>query len=645
MSADKNIRSDIQALRAIAVVLVLLYHAKVPYLGSGFLGVDIFFVISGFLIASAIEKMQQDGTFCFGVFYWRRAFRLLPATYVVLLCVILVSPVVLTEQELRDLLWQVLGALSFTANIVLWSQAGYFGGEAALKPLLHTWSLSIEEQFYLLLPMLLVSLKGRHKQTLLLLLTFGSLLLLAALRENPSAAFYLLPTRAWELLIGVVLAVFIRRHGMINTPAPLYFGSYLVILVVAALPVGSPHPGFSAIVICIATAVILASRSRQLNLYGGRSVLYVGAISYSLYLIHWPVFSFFNNISFAAPWSTGIDSLRRLACILASLVMAALLHRFVEVRFRFESSLRAKVSLVLGAFIVALTASFLLADGRSQQGEIVAGSGRVKVCETQGDFDFARACRSTPKPRILLWGDSYAMHLVPGLTAGMSVNDPGIVQATRSACAPVLGVAQKRLAGGYNQVWAESCIRFNDSVLHAIRTASEIDTVVLSSPFSYLFDNAEGLYHRVNGGERIGWRSANLYLAVEALSQTITQIQAAGKKVVIVTPPPSGNYDMGRCGRRLVAGLPSLGVDPACRFPKNMVESASVRAAGLLDLVSQRNSVGVIDLSMASCFAETCESVLDGIVLYRDMGHLSVQGSIHLSETLNLRQAVLAKAR
>lgn len=645
MSTPQGIRNDIQALRALAVVLVVAYHAKIPNLNSGFLGVDVFFVISGFLIANAIESQRASGEFRFASFYWRRAFRLLPASYVVLLFVILVAPHVLTTQEIGDLFWQVLGTVTFTSNMVLWSQAGYFGGEAALKPLLHTWSLSIEEQFYLFLPLLLVHLQRPRRNWMLLLMLFGSIALLIAFRHNPSAAFYFLPTRAWELMLGVGVALCVRKRGHVSTPAILRFGAIGTILAAAILPTTPPHPGLSAGVVCCATALILASQPRQVDLPSARLILYIGAISYSLYLVHWPLFAFYNNVSFGRAWNSPGDTSARVLLIAASILLAAILHRFVEDRFRTGNSFSGKSSLIAGVVLIVAIAYLVLVYPRSQFVSPSPKDALTQACETHGAFNLNAACGSPKEPRILLWGDSYAMHLVPGLSKSADDVGVGVVHAARSACGPFVGVAQNRLDGGYDRKWAQSCIEFNDSVLAAINASPEIDIVVLSSPFVYLIDNPEGVYWRDDATGKLDWRSANFRLAHEVLTVTVAKIRASGKKVVIIAPPPTGPFDLGRCGRRLTEGLPKVGVDKNCRFVANHRDSPRVRSRELLESVSSTSNVTVIYLDSVSCTKGICEGVASDMALYRDESHLSNEGSVYIAKTLNLAQQVLKEAR
>jgi peptidoglycan/LPS O-acetylase OafA/YrhL len=558
--------------------------------------------------------------------------------------VVLISPLFLTQLEMKDLLWQAIGALTFTSNVVLWQQAGYFGGEASLKPLLHTWSLAIEEQFYIFLPLLLVSLKGKVRLAAIVTLTLLSFASAVYLRESASAAFYLLPTRAWELLLGVAVAIFVTTRGLLHTPKLIYFGLFFAIIAIPFFELVGFHPGPQAALLCFATAIILASQPREFRIPGINFILYIGAISYSLYLVHWPLLAFLNNMNFSVPWRGLDDVLIRVTILTFSFVIAALLHRFVEERFRNGLSFNRNIFLISVVPATVFVALLLLSTVRSTSGEDTISTAS-QVCETSGSFSLEDACRSGGVPRILVWGDSYAMHLVPGLADARSSIEAGIVHATRSACGPFIGVAQTKTVGGYNRRWAEACIGFNDSVIEALSLSDTIDVVVLSSPFSYLINNPEGLFVRSLSDNETRLQPASFDSAMQALSHTVESLRAIGKRVVLVAPPPSGGFDMGRCGRRLVQGLPILGVNQDCQFERTDADASRSESAQLLAAVSQRYNVDVIQMGNVTCSATVCESVVDQIPLYVDGGHLSREGSVWIASQMDLRNAVWNSAR
>jgi peptidoglycan/LPS O-acetylase OafA/YrhL len=318
------IRADIQALRGWAVALVVLYHAGLPGLPGGYLGVDLFFVLSGALITGLIRDAVDAGQFRCRDFYLRRARRLLPAALVTLTATTLAAAWVLDAPEWVDFRDQLAGTLAFSANWVLWSQTGYFEGAAELKPLLHMWSLALEEQYYLLLPPLLLALPRGHWRGAMLALTAVSALLCgAASRFDPSAAFYTLPCRAWELGLGSCVALapgggaganptLVQRHLLRVTACAVLAG-------VPLLTLPGPHPGWGAVWVAGATAVLLRWPPLQAGLPAGglpsgpagRAVaalrrtaasllVGLGNRSYSLYLVHWPLFALLHNASLGA---------------------------------------------------------------------------------------------------------------------------------------------------------------------------------------------------------------------------------------------------------------------------------------------------------------------------------------------------------
>ncbi len=216
--SSAGLRTDIQALRGLAVLLVVFYHGKLLIAQNGYLGVDIFFVISGYLITTIVARDMRNGTFSFSAFYYRRAWRLLPAAYVVFAACIALAPFLLTSLEIRDFSHQLFGGVTFTANHVLWGQTGYFQQAADLKPLLHAWSLSLEEQYYLLMPAALMLVGTGYWVAAVVGATVLSLsLLLWNQADMPGATFYLFPTRAWELGIGSCIALIsVRKRSGAN---------------------------------------------------------------------------------------------------------------------------------------------------------------------------------------------------------------------------------------------------------------------------------------------------------------------------------------------------------------------------------------------------------------------------------------------
>ena len=389
-----NYRADIDGLRAIAVLGVVIYHAFPSFLRGGFTGVDVFFVISGFLISNIILKELANNTFCFVDFYSRRIRRIFPCLFVVLLATLAFGWVVLFPDEFKALGKHTAGGGGFISNLLYWQESGYFDSSAESKPLLHLWSLGIEEQFYIFFPLLMFF--GWKKKLgliksifFLLLLSFAWNIVLH--RSNPIADFYSPFTRFWELLCGVLIAVISRHPSSIcqslhvrieawlirlfkKDPATasgqflnnsLSVLGFLLILCAAAFTLTSKFPGFRALVPVIGTMLlVLAGPTATINrtILSRRPLVLVGLISYPLYLWHWPM------LSYAQILGIGDNSLAILTIVVVSLALSYLTYRFIEIPVRFSKNkaLQKRATFVLTILIagmVAVGGHVYLADG------------------------------------------------------------------------------------------------------------------------------------------------------------------------------------------------------------------------------------------------------------------------------------------
>lgn len=295
-------RNDIDGLRAVAVIPIVLFHAGLSQLAGGFVGVDIFFVISGFLITTIISREMDQHQFTIAKFYHRRVVRIFPALTVMLAIVVLSGIFFLLPVELQKLSSSAAAAMAFLSNMYFWKDADYFAGASEAKPLLHTWSLGVEEQFYLFYPMLLLGLKRymprRAEQAILAITILSFLASLALTFKEPTSAFYLLPTRAWELGIGALVAM--RRFPALPTAAARNAASVAgLVLILVAIAVTSPDWGFPApmgLLPCLGAALLIAygEHAPTARLLGSGAMRWIGAISYSLYLWHWPIITYYR---------------------------------------------------------------------------------------------------------------------------------------------------------------------------------------------------------------------------------------------------------------------------------------------------------------------------------------------------------------
>lgn len=642
-------RSDIQALRGFAVLIVLFYHAKIESLSAGFLGVDVFFVISGYLMTRLVSDSLERGDFSFRNFYFRRARRLLPASYVTFLVTALLAPFFLSSIELSDFRSQMAGALSFTSNIFLWRQSGYFEGVATLKPLLHVWSLSIEEQFYFILPSLMFFLPRRlWKQTAIFLLLASLILCLYMVHSKAAATFYLLPTRAWELAIGCVGALMLPGKRLEQLLKVAFWPSVSVLLTLPFVKIANYHPGPDALLICLATLVIIL-RKHPLLFRGPamHGLARIGDLSYSLYLVHWPLFAFLNNSWFGFAEHAIPPFPLRLGLLLLSLFLAWLLNRYVE-----EPARKADIKLtrrplaytaVVSLFLLILPAGITraIATERDYAHVLRSNYGFGMGCEFADNFSPIPECRNSDQPRILIWGDSYAMHLVPGILGATDGTLP-IIQATKSDCAPMLGVALRADERG----WSEGCIDFNDSVISYLKNAKSIETVVLSSPFDRYVDKKKKVVQRDDRDGHYHSEDAGVNGAVVSMKKTVDKLRFLGKRVVVIAPLPSSGLDIGRCLVRSELDLPILGVDGGCQ--QISVDSWKRLQEPVLEFLAAlpaQAGVEVIRPGEYLCNSEYCKTYIENTFIYRDAGHLSYEGSVLLAKNMGLLEKIEERAK
>jgi peptidoglycan/LPS O-acetylase OafA/YrhL len=636
-------RVDIQALRGLAVTLVVLDHIKFPYLRGGFLGVDIFFVISGFLMTGLIVDGIDRKDFTLRGFYARRIRRLLPAAYATIIVTALLAPFLLDPYEVRNFLTQVAGAFSFSANFVLWQQVDYFDSDSGFKPLLHLWSLAVEEQYYIVIPFLLLLCPRRLRLAVGSLLVAGSLTAcLYFVSRSPSAAFYLLPFRAWELGLGSVAALIVRRWGVVQLGGP--FLRLICAGLLLAIPIvcdQSGHPGLSALAVCLLTAWLMMSGKPQARAGFLSPMTFIGDRSYTLYLVHWPVLAFAHNVYLGKVPPEVIAGL-----MLVVLVWMELQYRLVEQRFRSLKITAKSLSVFIILPLVTLGLLYLWSyridkfDPTDRKGN----AGLASECSFKGNYYTAfKTCQSAAAPQTLLWGDSFAMHLANGLEA---TTPTGITQATRTTCGPFLGLAPMNEMQN-PRPWAQDCIHFNDSVIAYLKAHPEIHTVVLSSVLRQYVPKGEALNWQAlietQGHYRSAWPDNAALL--QSLSQTVTTLHSMGKRVVLIAPPPSVDFDIGLCLSRSVSGRPTLSAHPDCRFS---VAEYQAQRKPVLDFLSQVEKQGIVEIIRFEpylCASGRCQTRLKGTPLYRDVSHFSISGSKRIGEEMHLGQLVAERAR
>lgn len=584
---------------------VIAFHYDVSPFRSGYIGVDVFFVISGFLITRIIHAEMLAGTFSFAAFYRRRARRILPAAFAMLCATLLGASVILLPQETVSAAQQALAVLTFSSNILFWSQQGYFDAAAITKPLLHTWSLGVEEQYYVLFPVLTLAVFALRRSLMLASLVAvcaaSFLLCVIQTRIQPAAAFYLLPARAWQLAFGALLAVDafppLRNQWLRIAAATL--GWIALGVSTNLFSPRTPYPGVAALMPCLGTAAVIWGRpalSRTV-LTITRPMIAIGLWSYSLYLWHWPVVSFATAV-----WGPPISVMDKLALLGACTTLALASFYLVEQPARRAAwPVTARTLAATGAVALSAAAIMIWSSGFpdrfSPQERAMAdfiGYDHKNVYENGScflnpdqTFDALQpACLAKgPGPNILLWGDSHAAHLIHGFRRALP--QATLMRATMAQCTPYDEPGQ-----------SAACTEFNGRLPGLARDLAP-DIVVLSGNWT---------------------RTAMAPVAQASLLATIEAITEAGSRVVVIGPSPQFDRPL----PDLLIATSRFGVTSEGHMLTFFAEvDAFLRA-----LVKDVPRTDYVSLLTLLCTGSDCVlQTSDGAPLAWDDGHFTAQGS------------------
>ncbi len=635
-----NYRKEIDGLRALAVLPVILFHAGFNIFSGGFVGVDIFFVISGYLITNIILGELEQNKFSIINFYERRARRILPALFFVMFACLPIAWFTLLPNDIESFSKSLIAVSIFSSNILFRHESGYFDIASELKPLLHTWSLAVEEQYYLIFPFLLMFFwKSGIKKILIILVTifvisFG----LAHWGSNakPSSAYFLLLARGWELLVGTFAAFFLSRKNHPEFKKNLteiagWLGFTLILYAVFTHSKNTPYPGIHALVPTMGTLLIIlfANQNTTLGRFLGNKVFVsFGLISYSAYLWHQPLFAFVRHKSLTEPGHIIFSALSILTFILAYLTW-----RYIETPFRIKKYLNQsqifQCALIGSVFFICIGLIGFFTNGvfitSAKRLEALALNNRISVNyglneECEGDYTESSLCRTSANPEVLVWGDSFAMHLVDGLIA--SNPNINVIQKTVSNCGPFLEIAP--ISSGYPRSWSEKCISINDKVFEYLKNSPNIKYVVMGSPFEQFIGKDAKILTRQGTIE--DGKSA----AFKAMQLTINQIRALKKTPVIFSPTPQNGQNIGKC---LVKSTFFNIDNKICdiKYSDSLAKQSEV-----FDFLKKVEKITtVVWLSDFLCSSHLCKTSKNGILFYRDEEHLSHEGSAFIGKEMN----------
>lgn len=635
-------RPDIDGLRAIAVVPVILFHAGAQWLPGGFVGVDIFFVISGYLISAIILREVGQGSFTFAGFYERRIRRIIPALLVMLLVTVALFQVFALPDQAMGAAKSGLAALFSVSNFYFWRETGYFAPAAEFLPLLHTWSLAVEEQFYLLFPpllLILTRLLWDVRRSLLggTLLAFGASMWISV--NMPSVAYFLLPARAWELGLGALLAAGVvppLRSVVLRELAPIA-GLAAIVFSLFWIRSDMPFPGWVALVPCLGTALIIHAGGRSWlanHVLSARPVVFVGLLSYSLYLWHWPILASLRVYTA----SVHLPPALAIAALPLIFFVSWLSWRYVERPFRSRTTMPVpRMGRLLGAgSAVALAISALSIFTLGFPGRLaeparlaLAAASDIDPLRTHCEDGTRTAkCRfGWPDGEIsyVVIGDSHAAAIRPAVEASGIMGRSAGTLYWKAAC-PLLDGAVI-----INHPDHKACTEFKQRVWLEIERNPHLRTVVLAGRWPYQITGTEP----ESGGSNRTWLidgqsseqspQENRRAFQRSLGRTLDRLQKLRRDVIIIGSIPEPGFDVPHnvatalhLGRHATAGIHRDAVQVRLSEADAMLESAAKARAG----------VHFIPIWRWFCPQSLCSLERNGVPIYSDDDHLSHQGAV-----------------
>jgi len=518
-------RAEIDGLRALAVVPVILFHAGFELFSGGFVGVDVFFVISGYLITTILIEDIENERFSIVNFYERRARRILPALFFVMLVCIPFAWMWMLPSQMQNFSQSLVAVSLFIPNILFARESGYFDATAEEKPLLHTWTLAVEEQFYIVFPIFLILAwrfgKNRVFWMIAAMTAISFFLSEWGWRNKPTVNFYLAPTRAWELFAGSIAAFIVQKRGVQKNDALSVLGLAAIVFAIFAYDERTPFPSVYALVPVLGTALLVVFANKETlaaKLLSSKALVGVGLISYSAYLWHQPLFAFARIRSLSEP-----TELLMLVLSILSIGLAYLSWLFVERPFRKRGAIsREKIfsfsALGLIGFIAVGVAGYVSDGFQSRVDEntrkIIAVSDIGNKARDDGGCNRfrsqteVRACTfgDIENVRVALIGDSHASSLVPSLRNYGEANEVGFVRHTKNVCPFTLG---------FQSTAQEDCFQYVENVLSWLKENSDVETAVISVRLAHYTSDED--YHNGLGG--VEDRGDNFFGTIDTLHE------------------------------------------------------------------------------------------------------------------------------
>jgi len=653
--------SHVDGLRAVAILSVIGFHAAPSLVPGGFVGVDIFFVISGFLITSILRREMAERTFLLSSFLARRARRIVPAVAFVVLVSFVAACFILTPEQMSEFGKSLTATALFGANFHFYKTTDYFALAAQERPLLHTWSLAIEEQFYIVWPLVFLFLTTWLRRKLALGIIVAAILISFALfllnaSSNQTYSFFMPQARAWELLIGALLALSIDGLTLSRRLAQV-----LAVLGIGGIAVSSfvlsdvaPYPGIATLLATLGTAAVIVACNSQSTLVSRalslKPVVWVGLISYSLYLWHWPILSFARIQSPSAPSPVMLAVLLMISFALAwfswRYVESPFRGRAGEVRISMRGALASAAAVLVAIAGVGLSIKAghgwswrLDATSQTVYDQMAAGNplrsrcdGLENIFSADGFCGFGRTRESGESFDVAIFGDSNADHFVP-MVARLA-EDQGLSgrQVTQSTCAPLLGARRVR-----QPPWrSEICLEYQKGIIKFVEANPQLKLAILSANWSN--------YHRAPGSNGLDIAtagSAALDSAPHSLGSfleiTARYLSARGMKVLILGQVPHWKKVDNLPVACAIDAKRKGAAERACGISADdLRHELVVSNTAIQEVASRVPNVSAILGTDLTCDTTDCYAMMDGVFLYRNRKHLNKFGSEALAKYVTL---------
>ena len=649
-------RPEVDGLRAVAIVPVLLFHAGLSAFAGGFFGVDVFFVISGYLITAQLASSEKSGIALLGNFYHRRIRRLFPAIAIVSLVTAVIAYLIMTPSQLRPLFSSFTSTQVFLQNIYLWQNSGYWDQSLETSPLMHTWSLAVEEQFYLIFPLLFVAKSMRNAKSVLIgvaitifvLSFFGALIRFGT---SSTGAFFLLPYRAWELMAGAIVALYQLKGKQFFKTKPNVsrlisnFGMAMIIIAIILGDKSTRHPGLLTLLPVVGTALLIAfgrEPSLTSRLLSNKLLVAIGKLSYGLYLWHFPILALWR-----VDKGTELSGIETTAAMVLTFACSYLMWKFAETPFRDRVRTSNKyVAIVATTGFVALVSIGVVGQntvfGKKSNSELALLEAQARIpteLDNWIEIDFESPIsggsmgvteRTSPMGDVVLLGDSHAGALKDSLSAELEKLNLSGVAFIRAGCPPVSNVIM-------DPPEKFNCTDFNQIIDIVLKDTFVTDVILFSRWTFYVegtrYTNYKG--YREDGYE-IKFTAPNKkftsdeerisYLG-DQIKLTVDRLESTGKKVHLIHPLPELGWDPISYAKRFIDQGISWHQKLDIPFSDHLERSR--RAVEQLDRAASptTSKLNPADIFCDQQITNWCVASLDNTLYYGDNDHLNENGN------------------